>query len=201
MKDKTPHILLGLYIVEFIIFGIAPYHRGVWWAENIPIMLIVAAAVIISKYFRFTPTAYIMMFFLIFFHTIGGHYTFERVPFSFVSDLFGFERNHFDRMAHFTVGFYAYPIAEVLLKRKLVNTKWVLYLFPVFAIFTVAALYELFEWIFAISTDPEAGMTVLGSQGDIWDAQKDMLSDGLGAITATLLFYIVNRKEISEKIK
>ena len=68
MKDKTPHILLGLYIVEFIIFGIAPYHRGVWWAENIPIMLIVAAAVIISKYFRFTPTAYIMMFFLIFFH-------------------------------------------------------------------------------------------------------------------------------------
>ncbi len=201
MKDKTPHILLGLYIVEFIICGIAPYHRGVWWAENIPIMMIVLAAVIISKYFRFTPTAYIMMFFLIFFHTIGGHYTFERVPFSFVSDLFCFERNHFDRMAHFTVGFYAYPIAEVLLKRKLVNTKWVLYLFPVFAIFTVAALYELFEWIFAISTDPEAGMTVLGSQGDIWDAQKDMLSDGLGSITATLLFYIMNRKEISEKIK
>lgn len=201
MKDKTPHILLALYIIEFIICGIAPYHRGVWWAENIPIMMIVVAAVIISKYFRFTPTAYIMMYFLIFFHTIGGHYTFERVPFGFVSDLFGFERNHFDRMAHFTVGFYAYPIAEVLLKRKLVNTKWVLYLFPVFAIFTVAAAYELFEWIFAISTDPEAGMTVLGSQGDIWDAQKDMLSDGLGAITATLLFYIVNRKEIREKIK
>ena len=201
MKDKTPHILLAIYIIEFIICGIAPYHRGVWWAENIPIMMIVLAAVIISKYFRFTPTAYIMMFFLIFFHTIGGHYTFERVPFGFISDLFGFERNHFDRMAHFTVGFYAYPIAEVLLKRKLVNTKWVLYLFPVFAIFTVAAVYELFEWIFAISTDPEAGMTVLGSQGDIWDAQKDMLADGLGAIAATLLFYIMNRKEISEKIK
>ncbi|MFA6653982.1 MAG: DUF2238 domain-containing protein, partial [Candidatus Delongbacteria bacterium] len=169
--------------------------------ENVPIMLIVIAAVIISKYFRFTPTAYMMMFFLIFLHTIGGHYTFERVPFSFVSDLFGFERNHFDRLAHFTVGFYAYPIAEVLLKRKLVNTKWVLYLFPVFAIFTVAALYELFEWIFAISTDPEAGMTVLGSQGDVWDAQKDMLSDGLGAITAMLLFFFMNRKEIGEKIK
>ncbi|MDY0017820.1 MAG: DUF2238 domain-containing protein [Candidatus Delongbacteria bacterium] len=201
MKDKTPHILLGLYIAEFIICGISPFHRGVWWAENVPIMLIVIAAVIISKYFRFTPTAYIMMFFLIFLHTIGGHYTFERVPFGFVSDMFGFERNHFDRLAHFTVGFYAYPIAEVLLKRKLVNTKWVLYLFPVFAIFTVAALYELFEWIFAISTDPEAGMTVLGSQGDVWDAQKDMLSDGLGAITAMLLFYIMNRKEIVEKIK
>ncbi|MDD4205331.1 MAG: DUF2238 domain-containing protein, partial [Candidatus Delongbacteria bacterium] len=73
--------------------------------------------------------------------------------------------------------------------------------FPVFAIFTVAALYELFEWIFAFSTDPEAGMTVLGSQGDVWDAQKDMLSDGLGAITAMLLFFFMNRKEIGEKIK
>jgi putative membrane protein len=201
MKDKTPYILLAIYIAEFIICGISPYHRGVWWAENIPIMLIVAAAVIISKYFRFSPTAYIMMFFLIFLHTIGGHFTFERVPFGFVSNLFGFERNHFDRMAHFTVGFYAYPIAEVLLKRKLVNTKWLLYLFPVFAILSVAAFYELFEWIFAISTDPEAGMTVLGSQGDIWDAQKDMLSDGLGSVFAMLLFYFMNRKEIAEKIK
>jgi putative membrane protein len=201
MKDKTLHILLGIYIAEFVICGISPYHRGVWWAENIPIMLIVAAAVIISKYFRFSPTAYIMMFFLIFLHTIGGHFTFERVPFGFVSNLFGFERNHFDRMAHFTVGFYAYPIAEVLLKRKLVNTKWLLYLFPVFAILSVAAFYELFEWIFAISTDPEAGMTVLGSQGDIWDAQKDMLSDGLGSVFAMLLFYFMNRKEIAEKIK
>jgi putative membrane protein len=201
MKDKTLHILLGIYIAEFVICGISPYHRGVWWAENIPIMLIVAAAVIISKYFRFSPTAYIMMFFLIFLHTIGGHFTFERVPFGFVSNLFGFERNHFDRMAHFTVGFYAYPIAEVLLKRKLVNTKWLLYLFPVFAILSVAAFYELFEWIFAISTDPEAGMTVLGSQGDIWDAQKDMLSDGLGSVFAMLLFYFMTRKEIAEKIK
>ncbi len=201
MKDKTPHILLGIYIAEFIICGISPYHRGVWWAENIPIMLIVAAAVIISKYFRFSPTAYIMMFFLIFLHTIGGHFTFERVPFGLITDMFGFERNHYDRMAHFTVGFYAYPIAEVLLKRKLVNTKWLLYLFPVFAILSVAAFYELFEWIFAISTDPEAGMTVLGSQGDIWDAQKDMLSDGLGSVFAMLLFYFMNRKKISETIK
>ncbi|HQP68900.1 MAG TPA: DUF2238 domain-containing protein [Clostridiales bacterium] len=201
MKDKTSHILLGIYIAEFVICGISPYHRGVWWAENIPIMLIVAAVVIISKYFRFSPTAYIMMFFLIFLHTIGGHFTFERVPFGLITDMFGFERNHYDRMAHFTVGFYAYPIAEVLLKRKLVNTKWLLYLFPVFAILSVAAFYELFEWIFAISTDPEAGMTVLGSQGDIWDAQKDMLSDGLGSVFAMLLFYFMNRKKISETIK
>jgi len=201
MKDRTPHILLGIYILVFIICGISPYNRGVWWAENIPIMAIVISAVIISKYFKFSPLSYIMMSVLVILHTIGGHYTFERVPFGFITDMFGFERNHFDRVAHFSVGFYAYPIAEALLKRKLVNTKWILYLFPVFAILSTAAVYELFEWIFAISADPLAGMTVLGSQGDIWDAQKDMLADGLGAVFAAFLFYFMNRKEISEKIK
>ena len=201
MKDRTPHILLGIYILVFIICGISPYNRGVWWAENIPIMAIVISAVIISKYFKFSPLSYIMMSVLVILHTIGGHYTFERVPFGFITDMFGFERNHYDRIAHFSVGFYAYPIAEALLKRKLVNTKWILYLFPVFAILSTAAVYELFEWIFAISADPLAGMTVLGSQGDIWDAQKDMLSDGLGAIFAAFLFYFMNRKEISGTIK
>lgn len=63
------------------------------------------------------------------------------------------------------------------------------------------AVYELFEWIFAVSSDPTAGIAVLGSQGDIWDAQQDMLADGLGAIFAAVLFYFMNRKEISEKIK
>lgn len=201
MKERTPHILLGIYILVFIICGISPYDRGVWWAENIPILAIVISAVIISKYFRFSPLSYIMMSVLVILHTIGGHYTFERVPFGFITDMFSFERNHFDRVAHFSVGFYAYPIAEALLKRKLVNTKWILYLFPVFAILSTAAVYELFEWIFAISADPLAGMTVLGSQGDIWDAQKDMLADGLGAVFAAFLFYFMNRKEISEKIK
>jgi putative membrane protein len=201
MKDRTPHILLGIYILVFITCGISPYDRGVWWAENIPILAIVLSAVIISKYFKFSPLSYIMMSVLVILHTIGGHYTFERVPFGFITDMFGFERNHYDRVAHFSVGFYAYPIAEALLKRKLVNTKWILYLFPVFAILSTAAVYELFEWIFAISADPLAGMTVLGSQGDIWDAQKDMLSDGLGAIFAAFLFYFMNRKEISGTIK
>jgi putative membrane protein len=201
MKDKTPVILLVIYILVFIICGISPYDRSVWWAENIPIIAIVISAVLISKYFKFSAVSYLMMSVLVILHTIGGHYTFERVPFGFITDLFGFERNHYDRMAHFTVGFYAYPIAEALLKRKLVNTKWILYFFPVFTILSVAAVYELFEWIFAITSDPTAGIAVLGSQGDIWDAQKDMLADGLGGIFAVLIFYFMNRKEINETMK
>jgi putative membrane protein len=129
-------------------------------------------------------------------HTIGGHYTFERVPFGFITDLFGFQRNHYDRMAHFTVGFYAYPIAEFISAKRLVKTKAILILFPVCVIFTVACVYELFEWWFAVVSDPDAGMAVLGSQGDTWDAQKDMLSDGLGGIFSMILFVFMNNNRM-----
>lgn len=191
-----PKILLGLYLLLFIFLGIAPYDRAVWVAENVPIVAIVVILVAIYRKQRFSDLAYVLMACLIFLHTVGGHFTFERVPFDFVSDLFGFERNHYDRIAHFTVGFYAFPFAELLLRRRLVNSKVILALFPIFFIFTVAAGYELFEWWYAVNADPAAGIAVLGSQGDIWDAQKDMLADGLGAIAATALFFSVRWQQI-----
>jgi putative membrane protein len=126
---------------------------------------------------------------LIFLHTIGGHYTFEQVPFDIITNLFNFSRNNFDRIAHFTVGFYAYPIAEILYRKSLVKSKTILFLFPIFTIFTVAAGYEIIEWIYASLSNPAAGSVFLGSQGDIWDAQKDMLSDALGSLLATAFFF------------
>jgi len=196
MKFKLPYLLLGIYIVFFILLGIHPYDRSVWIAEMAPIVLIVLVLTFTYRSFQFSNFAYILMSFLIFLHTIGGHYSFERVPFGFVTNLFGFTRNHFDRMSHFTVGFYAYGIGELLLRNKRTNSKWVLFLFPVFAIFTVAAVYEIMEWIYAANAAAEQGTAFLGSQGDIWDAQEDMLSDGLGALFIMGLFWIFKRKYI-----
>ena len=101
---------------------------------------------------------------------------------------FGFERNHYDRVAHFSVGFYAFAIAEALVARKLVARSWIACAFGVFAIGTVAAVYEIIEWIYAATAGGDAGAAFLGSQGDIWDAQKDMLADISGAIFATGLW-------------
>jgi putative membrane protein len=126
---------------------------------------------------------------LVFLHTIGGHYSFERVPFDYVTNLIGAHRNHFDRVAHFTVGFYAFAVAEFVERRQLSRSRWLTGLFAVFAICTVALGYEIFEWIYAVKADPAAGIAVLGSQGDPWDAQKDMLADALGAIVATLFYF------------
>jgi len=190
-------VFITIYLLVFVICAVNPYDRSVWWAENLPMWLIIAGICLARRWVSLSTTSYILMSFLLILHTIGGHFTFERVPFEWVSEWFGFERNHYDRMAHFTVGFYAYPLAEILLRRRLCSSRVLLTLFPLFSIFTVAALYEIFEWRFAISADPTAGSAVLGSQGDLWDAQKDMLSDGLGGVFAMILFLALNRTGIS----
>ena len=193
---SVPLMLLALYGLVFTVCAISPYDRAVWWAENIPVLLIVSVLVLISRGFRFSNTSYVLMVIFIILHTIGGHYTFERVPFAAVSEFFGFERNHYDRVAHFSVGLYAYPIAEVLMVKRLVHTRWIIALFPVFAIAAVAGAYEILEWQYALNSDPAAGIAVLGSQGDIWDAQKDILADTLGALLAMVLFFVQHWDEL-----
>jgi len=192
----VPLVLLLFYGAVFAVCAISPYDRSVWWAENIPVLIVVASLAIIWRWYRFSNTSYVLMSVFIILHTIGGHYTFERVPFDAVTNFFGFERNHYDRLAHFSVGFYAYPIAEFLTRKRLVHTPWLVALFPLFTIVTIAGLYEIFEWQYALNSDPAAGIAVLGSQGDIWDAQKDILADTLGAILVIGLFFYQHWQEL-----
>jgi len=193
--NRLPVALLVGYLFLSVVLAVNPHDRATWWAENLPIWMIVATLIATHRFFQFSSVAYLMMSVLIYLHTIGGHFTFERVPFDFVTDFFGFERNNFDRLAHFSVGFYAYAIVEFLWVKKLSPSRWVVSLFAVFAIFTAAATYEIIEWIYAAVSDTEAGAAFLGSQGDIWDAQKDMLADGLGSIVAVILFWAVQARK------
>ena len=190
----APVVLLAGYIALFVWGAINPYDRATWWAENIPIVAVVATLVVLYlRGVRFSPLAYVLMAVLPYWHTVGGHYTFERVPFGWFSRAFGFERNMFDRVGHFSVGFFAFGILEYLLGRRAMSRPLAC-LFAVFAIAFVAMSYELIEWGYAAyGGNAEAGANFLGSQGDVWDAQKDMLMDTLGAVTAVLLFFIVRR--------
>lgn len=199
--NRFPHLLLAGYVVLFVACAVSPYDRATWWAENIPIVLIVVALAVSYPRFRFSNTAYALMSVLVYMHTIGGHFTFERVPFGIVTDTFGFERNHYDRVAHFSVGFYAYAIAELLWRRRMVRSVWILLIFPVAVIFSVASLYEIIEWQYAALEGGESGAAFLGSQGDIWDAQKDMLADALGAVCATLFFWLRHRRSLSSDLR
>ncbi len=183
-----PHTLLALYLGVFIWGAIEPFSRAVWYVENGPIFAIAAfLTVLYVRGVKFSNTSYVLMSFLLIWHTIGGHYTFELVPFDWFSDLFGFERNMYDRIGHFSVGFYAFPLVEYLLAKKKMS-RALAYTFAIFSIAFVAMSYELIEWGYAAISDPEAGLAFLGSQGDIWDAQKDMLMDTLGAVFVVGLY-------------
>lgn len=194
IKSKFLFYLLGVYSVLFLVLAINPVERHTWFVENLTIWIILI--VILGLYFykvRFSNTAYILMFVLIYLHTIGGHYTFALVPFDWFTNFFGFSRNHFDRIAHFSVGFYAFAVAEWLYIKKMVSNKFLLFTYPIFLIATIAMSYELVEWIYAAQSSTTDAMNYLGSQGDIWDAQKDMLADTSGAIVALVFFFISNR--------
>lgn len=194
MKNIFP-ILVIIYVLEFIILGIAPFDRATWIAENLPMVLIVLGLVLTYKKFKFSNLSYIFMFVLIYLHTIWGHYTFANVPFWFITDMFGFERNHFDRIAHFSVGFYAYPLAEILVRHYKVKHNFIIYFFPLCFIAAVAGIYEVIEWIYADFSAPEAWLAFLWSQWDIWDAQKDILADTLGAVFSLSIFTLFNKKD------
>ena len=184
-----PIVLFAGYVAIFIWGAINPYDRTTWWVENIPIVgLVTTLVVLYVRGVRFSPLAYLLMAVLPYWHTVGGHYTFERVPFEWFDRAFGFQRNMFDRVGHFSVGFFAFGIIEYLLSRRAMS-RTLACLFAIFAIGFVAMSYELLEWIYAAyGGNANAGANFLGSQGDVWDAQKDMLMDTLGAITAVLLF-------------
>lgn len=183
-------VLFLAYLALFTLLAFHPIERVTWFVENATVWLIVGMIVLLYvKKIRFSIVAYLFMSVLIYLHTIGGHYTFALVPFDWVTNFFGFERDHFDRIAHFSVGFYAYAVAEWLWASRVVKSRFLLFTYPIFTIATVAMSYEIIEWMYAVNSDPLAGAAYLGSQGDIWDAQKDMLADTLGAICATIFFF------------
>ena len=201
MKKASNKFLLGLlaiYAILFAVLAFNPVDRGTWFAENLTVWITIAVlAILYARGVRFSALAYVLMSIFVYLHTIGGHYTFEQVPFDRVTDMFGFERNHFDRIAHFSVGLYAFAVAEWIYVRGLVKNRFLLFTYPVFAVAAVAAGYEMVEWIYAASSDPVAGAAYLGSQGDIWEAQKDMLADTLGALATTTLYFFIRKPKKS----
>ncbi|WP_375749857.1 DUF2238 domain-containing protein [Vibrio sp. HN007] len=194
-SKSTLTALLLVYLGVFIFAAIEPVSRAVWVAEILPAVGIVGIILLVTRFFFvFSKTAYVMMFIWLILHTIGAKYTFSEVPFDWFNELIGSERNNFDRIAHFSIGFYAFPIAEYLFKKNYCN-KLIASMFGLFAIMSVAAAYEIIEWWYAAMAGGDEGIAFLGSQGDIWDAQKDMLCDTMGALTAIVIFWVLNWKQ------
>ena len=121
-------------------------------------------------------------------HLAGAHYTYDQVPFGFeLGELFGTTRNMYDRFVHFAFGLLlAYPMRELCVRLVGVRNAWAYYL-PVDITLSLSAVYEIIEWFSALRVPPAVAMAFLGAQGDIWDAQTDMLMAGSGAILSMII--------------
>ena len=177
-------VLLGLIVWS----AINPYDVQVWWTEMSTVFVLFAVFASLYKRLKLSVGSYFFIFLWCWLQVIGAHYTFELVPFESVGDFFGFERNHYDRLAHFVVGLNAVGIAELLWRYKGAPSARSAAIYSVVIIMAVANFWELVEWLYAEIDGGSAGLAFLGSQGDVWDAQKDMLMDTLGAILGATIF-------------
>ncbi len=193
-NNKVPLLLFVIFLGLSCWSAINPHDTQVWWTEMSIALLLVGVLVATYRKFQFSNTAYCILAFWCYMQVVGAHYTFELVPFDFITNLFGFERNHYDRVAHFVVGMGGIAIAEILWRKRLVNTIATAAVFSVVFIMAIAGFWELVEWIYAEIDGGDAGQAFLGSQGDVWDAHKDMVQDTLGSILAAIIFYCQNRK-------
>jgi putative membrane protein len=175
--------------------AIAPSYRADWLLENLPTMVAVPLAVLTFRRFRFSDQAYVQATIFLILHTIGSHYTYSEVPAGdWVRDALGLARNHYDRIVHFSFGLLMLrPTRELLIRDPRTTGPWRLAFASIAVTSFWSLMYELIEWVTAAVVDPAAGTAFLGTQGDPWDAQKDMALAAVGAVLAA----VVDRRQLN----
>ncbi|MEY2489860.1 MAG: putative rane protein [Verrucomicrobiota bacterium] len=199
MKNARASHLALLFIVGMVFCwsGWHPHDRFTWWLEIAPGLAGIIILLATYRRFQFTTLCYALIALHICILCVGGHYTYARVPaFDWLRPIFGWQRNHYDRLGHFMQGFVPAIIArEMFIRINLVNRKkWIPFL-VVCVCLAISAFYELIEWWMAIMTG-SAASDFIGSQGDVWDTQADMLLALIGAICALLLLSVFHDRAL-----
>ena len=200
---RTLLILSGLFAVLWIALAINPHDRADWALENALVVAFGIGMALSAKHFVFSRVSYTLIFVFLCLHIVGAHYTYSEVPYDAwwqsltghtLNSQLGLERNHFDRLVHFSYGLLlAYPLRELFLRVSEVRGFWG-YFLPLDFTLATSALFELFEWAAASFFGGDLGIAYLGSQGDIWDAQKDMALAGSGALLTMLITAALNAR-------
>jgi len=165
-----------------------------WTLENTLTFIFITFLIITYKKYQFSDLSYLLICIYLCLHVYGSKYTYAENPFGFwLKDVFDMSRNHYDRIVHFSFGFLlAYPTREMFLK-WLKYPRWVSWLLPIEITLSISAFYELIEWAVADVFFKAQGDAYLGTQGDIWDAQKDIFLAFCGAIIATTIVSSVKK--------
>ena len=195
-KWRFPGVLLAVFALFWLVLAIEPVSREDWLLENLLILAAVPMLIATRNKLRFSDLAYGCFFAFFCFHCIGAHYTYSLVPYDqwwlaitgrTLNAALGFDRNHYDRLVHFLYGaLIVVPSLELFVAYAPPRGIWRV-LMPVLFVMSHSVIYELIEWFAALLVAPELGQAYLGTQGDPWDAQKDMGLAAAGALFTMLL--------------
>ena len=193
--------LFGLFTLLWLALAINPVSRSAWLLENVLVFAFILLLWFLRRWFTFSRISITLIFLYLCLHEIGAHYTYSEVPYDAwfksltgysLNETMGWSRNHFDRAIHFSYGLLlAYPIREVFLRIANVKGFWG-YFLPLDLTMSTSMMYELFEWGAAEVFGGDLGMAYLGTQGDVWDAHKDMALASLGALIAMSITALIN---------
>ena len=200
-KDRVPlkkNIWLIVFIAVFAVVWsnslIGTTDIANWLLENTLSFVFAIFLVVTYRKHQFSDLSYLLVCIYLCLHVYGSKYTYAENPFGYwLKDVFHLSRNHYDRIVHFCFGFLlAYPMREMFLK-WLKYPRWVAWLLPIEITLSISAFYELIEWAVADLFFKAQGDAYLGTQGDVWDAQKDIFLAFCGAIIATTIVSLVKK--------
>lgn len=199
--ERLVKLLGSSFAILWLALAVAPLHRQDWVLENVLVLLALPIFVASYRHHLFSRLSWVLIFLFLCLHEVGAHYTYSEVPYDTwwrtltghtFNEYFGWQRNHFDRLIHFGYGLLlACPFREIFLRIANARGFWG-YFLPLDVIMSSSLLYELIEWLAAEVLGSEVGQAYLGTQGDIWDAHKDMALASLGAIIAMLITAIIH---------
>lgn len=202
--SSFPLTLLAIYAIVWIALAIAPLDRHDWMLENV--LVLIAVPLVFVRHCRqpFSNFACTMLWIFMLLHAIGAHYTYAKVPYDDwmhmltghrLNDLLSFERNHFDRLVHFLYGVLWFPLYWELFAPKIGGSRALRYLLVATFVMSHAGIYEVVEWGAAAFFGGDLGVAYLGTQGDEWDAQKDMAL-AMGGTLLTVMVMLIRGLDI-----
>lgn len=197
--DRYPLVLLGLFTVFWVLLAIAPWYRQDWLLENLLVFVAVPLLALTARSLRFSNFAYTCLFVFFVLHEIGAHYTYSEVPWRDWLHALGVDdprlagRNHYDRLVHLSYGLLMLPATWELFQQRATPTRIWRYILPVMFLMGHSVIYELVEWTAAEIFGGDLGEAYLGTQGDTWDAQKDMGLAALGAVLGLAMMVVRER--------
>jgi putative membrane protein len=197
-RSRLPPAGAAVLVVLLAISGIRPFDRTTWVLEVFPILI--ALPVLWATYRRFPLTNFLYV--CIFLHAVvlmvGGAYTYARVPLGFqIKALLNLSRNPYDKIGHFMQGFVpALAAREIFIRGTYVRGRRMLPFLAVCVVLAISAAYELVEWAAAVALGQGAD-EFLGTQGDPWDTQSDMLLALIGGVVAMLFFSRLHDRQLA----